>query len=143
MFLGAGLCLASTLVSAQDPGDDDQEPNAMLVSEAREVAEMWLAAVDSGAYRKSWTDAAAFFKKAVASTEWVEQLNQVRRPLGAVTSRTFTNGTYTDSLPMAPKGEYVVLQYATSFEAHPGGTETVTPMKDPDGEWRVAGYYIK
>ena len=29
-----------------------------------------------------------------------------------------------------------------------GGTpasavETVTPMKDPDGEWRVSGYFIK
>ena len=37
----------------------------------------------------------------------------------------------------------MVIQYETSFERKKHGTETVTPMKDRDGEWRVSGYYIK
>jgi hypothetical protein len=47
------------------------------------------------------------------------------------------------SLPGAPDGEYVVIQYRTSFENKNDAIETVTPMKDTDGTWRVSGYYVK
>jgi hypothetical protein len=47
------------------------------------------------------------------------------------------------SLPGAPDGEYVVIQFTTSFDGKAVATETVTPMKDPDGHWRVSGYYIR
>jgi hypothetical protein len=37
----------------------------------------------------------------------------------------------------------VVLQYQTSFANKKDAVETVTPMRDKDGQWRVSGYYIK
>ena len=40
-------------------------------------------------------------------------------------------------------GDYVVIVYRSSFAAAPAATETVTPMRDPDGHWRVAGYFVK
>jgi len=40
-------------------------------------------------------------------------------------------------------GGYVVIKFNTNFEHQAAATETVTPMKDSDGEWRVSGYYIK
>jgi len=45
------------------------------------------------------------------------------------------------SLPGAPDGEYVVIQYETQFEHHTPA-ETVTPMLDKDGAWKVSGYFI-
>jgi hypothetical protein len=51
--------------------------------------------------------------------------------------------TYATELPGAPDGEYVVIQFAASFKAKKSAVETVTPMKDEDGSWRVSGYYIK
>jgi hypothetical protein len=36
-----------------------------------------------------------------------------------------------------------VIQFSTSFERKGAATETVTPMKDADGQWRVTGYYIR
>jgi len=42
-----------------------------------------------------------------------------------------------------PDGEYVVIQYDSSFEHKQSAVETVTPMLDKDGKWRVSGYYIK
>ena len=51
--------------------------------------------------------------------------------------------TYKTSLPGAPDGEYVVIQFDTSFENKKAAIETVTPMMDQDGTWRVSGYYIK
>jgi hypothetical protein len=50
---------------------------------------------------------------------------------------------YKTSLPGAPDGEYVVIQFGTSFENKKTAIETVTPMLDKDGKWRVSGYYIK
>ena len=33
--------------------------------------------------------------------------------------------------------------YASSFEHKKAAVETVTPMLDKDGHWRVSGYFIK
>ena len=34
-------------------------------------------------------------------------------------------------------------RFESSFEHKASAVETVTPMKDADGTWRVSGYYIK
>jgi hypothetical protein len=36
-----------------------------------------------------------------------------------------------------------VIQFATSFENKKTAVETVTPMRDGDGAWRVSGYFIR
>jgi hypothetical protein len=64
-------------------------------------------------------------------------------PLGAVISRSLKAKNFATSLPGAPDGEYVVIQFATSFENKTSAVETITPMMDKDGQWRVSGYYIK
>lgn len=70
-------------------------------------------------------------------------VKSVRDPLGKVLSRKFKSATYTKTLPGFPDGEYVVLQFETSFEHKASAIETLTPMLDKDGKWRVSGYYIK
>ena len=47
------------------------------------------------------------------------------------------------SLPGAPDGKYVVIQYDTVFENKSSAVETIIPMADPDGAWRVSGYFIR
>jgi hypothetical protein len=46
-------------------------------------------------------------------------------------------------LPGAPDGQYVIIQYDTTFENKRKAIETITPMFDKDGIWRVSGYYIQ
>jgi hypothetical protein len=70
-------------------------------------------------------------------------MEAVRQPLGDVVSRELTSTEHTTTLPGAPDGEYVVIQFATEFENKASAVETVTPMMDPDGSWRVSGYFIK
>ena len=67
----------------------------------------------------------------------------MRPPLGKVLSREVIDARYATSLPGAPKGEYVVIRYRTNYANKPNAVETVTPMKDMDGRWRVSGYYIR
>jgi hypothetical protein len=110
---------------------------------ALESAGAWLALVDAGEYGKSWDEAASLFKSVLPKNQWEKSLQTVRKPLGKVISRATGSATYTKSLPGAPDGQYVVIQYNTSFENKKSSVETVTPMLDKDGKWRVSGYFIK
>jgi len=110
---------------------------------AQQAAESWLVLTDAGRYAESWAQAAEPFKASVTTDQWVAALNTVRRPLGKAISRKLKSATYTKSLPNAPEGEYVVLQFETSFEQKQGTVETVVPMLEKDGKWRVSGYFIK
>lgn len=110
---------------------------------AQQSADSWLALVDSGKYDDSWQEAASSFKAAVAKDQWQTMLHASRAPLGKLVSRKLKNANYTKTLPGAPDGEYVVIQYDSSFEHKQSAVETITPMLDKDGKWRVSGYFIK
>ena len=110
---------------------------------AESSAEKWLRMIDEGKYAESWKDAAELFRNAVSQEQWEQSLQAVRKPLGKLLSRTIKSKTYKSSLPGAPDGEYVVIEFTSSFEKKKAAVETVTPMKDKDGKWRVSGYYIK
>jgi hypothetical protein len=107
------------------------------------AAQNWLAVVDAGKYVESWNDAAKYFKNAIMKEQWEQSLRAVRTPLGNLLSRVLQSKTFKTSLPGAPDGQYVVIQFKSSFENKKSAIETVTPMLDKDGIWRVSGYYIK
>lgn len=117
--------------------------NLRAAEAPEKAAQAWLATVDAGKYAESWDEAAALFKGAVSRTDWVAALDQVRKPLGKIVSRKLRGSKFTTDIPGAPPGEYVIIQYDTTFANAAGKTETITPMKDKDGVWRVSGYYIK
>ena len=75
--------------------------------------------------------------------DFVKKVSDARKPLGKVISRHLESKWYTTELPDAPHGQYVVLQYKTSFEHHKSAIETITPMLDKDKQWHVSGYYIR
>lgn len=103
----------------------------------------WLSLVDDGKYSESWDQAAELLKNAVTKEQLLTSLKAVRSPLGKVVTRKFKSKEYTKSLPGVPDGDYVVIQYETTFEKKKSAIETITPMLDKDGKWRVSGYYIK
>ena len=41
------------------------------------------------------------------------------------------------------KGEWVIMQFESSFENLKSATETVTFTKEADGTWKAAGYLIR
>jgi hypothetical protein len=110
---------------------------------ATPIAESWLALVDDGKYEDSWKATSSYFRNAVTKEQWINSMNAYRKPLGKIITRKVESEHYTTSLPGAPDGEYVVIQCKTSFTNKKSATETITPMKDKDGKWRVSGYYIK
>jgi hypothetical protein len=102
----------------------------------------WLPLIDKRRYAESWQKAAEFFKTTVSEKQWVQTLHAIRSPLGNSISRTRMSTTYKTSLPNAPDGQYVVIQLNSSFTNQKSVIETIIPMMDKDGKWRVAGYFI-
>ncbi len=125
-----GICSA---VQAQ------QKPEQL----AQQSSDAWLSLVNSGKFADSWQEASQFFKAAVTKEQWQNALRGSRDPLGKMLSRKLKSATYKTTLPGAPDGEYVVIQFDSSFEHKQSAVETVTPMLDKDGKWRVSGYFIK
>jgi len=110
---------------------------------AQTAAESWLKLTDAGNAAASWDQAAGLFKGAVSREQWTQALAGVRPPLGKVISRKVISRQYSEKVPGAPDGKYVAIQYETVFENKASAVETITPMLDPDGTWRVSGYFIR
>ncbi len=110
---------------------------------AQRSAESWLALVDSGKYADSWQESASLFKAHVNKDQWSSMIAATRDPLGKLVSRKLKSAQYTKTLPGAPDGDYVVIQFDTSFRHKQSALETITPMLDTGGKWRVSGYFIR
>jgi len=110
---------------------------------AERAALEWLALTDRGEAAASWDAAASLFRRAVTRQQWEQSLAAAREPLGALVSRRIESARPVTELPGAPDGEYIVFQLSTTFEHKRSATETVTPMRDTDGQWRVSGYFIR
>ncbi|MBM3802836.1 MAG: DUF4019 domain-containing protein [Acidimicrobiia bacterium] len=133
------LSVVGTMLFALTGAAEVAEKEKAAVSAAKK----WLSKVDEGKYAESWKEAAEYFKNAVTKEQWEQSLQAVRKPLGKLVSREVKKQSYQRSLPGAPDGEYVVIQFQTVFENKKSAVETVTPMIDKDGSWRVSGYFVK
>ena len=129
------LACAVLPAGAQDEGLD--------LRPADQAARAWLATVDAGRYGDSWENAAELFKQTIPKLRWETTVQAVREPLGVVVGRKVRAMNYARVLPGAPEGEYVVIQFDTRFENRPLSVETVTPMREKDGSWKVSGYFIR
>ena len=137
-LLAIGLTLCVILTDGMTfAGQGGKEEPAVV------AAEDWLKLVDDGKFAESWKESTEYFKGVVKQYQWEQSIQSVRIPLGAVISRRLKAKNFATSLPGAPDGEYVIIQFATSFENKTSAVETITPMMDKDGQWRVSGYYIK
>ena len=134
----AAFLVALAIAPVASTSAADEKERAAL-----DAAKAWLERVDAGDYAASWTEAAGVFRSAVSKESWAQQAGAVRRPLGKVLERKLKSASYQTSLPGAPDGEYVVIQYQTAFANKRSAVETVTPMRDADGRWRVSGYYVR
>lgn len=121
---------------------------------AQAAAESWLRLVDAGDYSASWAHAAAALKGAVPQAEWSRAAGALRAPLGKVVSRRVTSRQYSDKGPTtrviggkvytwSGHGKCVTIEYHSVFANKPSAIETIIPVPDSDGAWRVSGYSVR
>lgn len=137
------LCLFFALLLAPFSPAFAQKDEGQNEKAAVAAAESFLALVDAGQYARSWAEASSLFKSQVTREEWVSKISRLRPLFGPALRRTVKSTQYLTSPPGAPDGEYVLILFQTSFQNKKEALETVTPVLDQDGEWRVSGYFIK
>lgn len=118
-------------------------PTVESTTNAVAIAEKWLALIDTGNYSESWSNASAIFRGGVTEPAWENSMNTFRKPLGALISRKLQSAQSMTEMPGAPDGQYVLMQFQSSFASKKSAIETVTFMREKDGQWRSAGYFIK
>lgn len=133
IFAAALLALLASACAESDP----------LAEEAARAATLpWLEKMDAGAYDECWQAAAPMFRERVSLEAWGEQAVEARSPLGALRGRKLAATTYVTNPWGAPAGRYVLVVYASDWEAgdiH----ETLSMQESPAGEWLLAGYHVK
>ena len=137
LLLVLSLAVMVALSGCSGPSNPQAETAAVAAARA------WLALIDGGQYAESWGEAAQLFKGAITAEQWTQTMQSVRKPFGKNLSREVKSKRYRTALPGAPDGQYVIIQFKASFENKKSAIETVTPMLDSDGTWRVSGYYMK
>jgi Protein of unknown function (DUF4019) len=113
---------------------------------AVEAMQPWLTEIDAGQYEQSWKDASRLFEQAVTTDGWVAALQQVRAPLGACLKRQLVSSELQHKARAGPRkfeGDLVVAQFETSFANLKYAVETVSFIREADGSWKAAGYYIR
>ena len=130
-------------ISAATSGRVHAEDRNAAVQHAIKAADAWLKLLDEGQYRASWEQSASFFKEKITAEGWAKMARDARAPLGPLLSRNFKLAAYATTLPGAPPGQYVVIEYDASYANRKDVIDKVTPMLDTDGRWRVSGYWIQ
>jgi hypothetical protein len=113
------------------------------IGDASAAADAWLALLDGDETEASWEGTSSLFRRLVDLAQWRESVEKVRAIFGRTLRRELSDTRHTTSVPGAPDGEYVVMEYAAELERKQEAVETVVVMRDADGSWRVGGYFVR
>lgn len=133
----APAAAAASAPSATDKETADKEAAGQL------AAQGWLLLLDRQNWGGAWDAASQVFRGMVPIDTWMNAIPKDRLPLGALVSRTPTTSVYKTTLQGRPDGEYVTAVFATEYANKKGIEEVVTTVREPDGRWRVTGYFTR
>ncbi|MBX3616892.1 DUF4019 domain-containing protein [Nitrosomonas sp.] len=128
LFFGCGLVQA-----------DDSATLKIVESTARS----WFKLVDDGQYKEGWEMSSTLFKTKTPEAQWIKSITEIRILRGAMTARYIATAGVTKSVSGFPDGEYIVLQFYTTFAEKGLAMETVTLVKIAENTWQIADYAIK
>jgi hypothetical protein len=112
-----------------------------VIEAALRAADAWLKLKDQEKYDQCWEQSSAFSKKSVSKEDVVKLQKELLKKMGKVQSRARVTRQFETALPGAPAGEYVFIEYQAKYSILKDTVETVIPMLDKDGQWRVASYH--
>ena len=105
------------------------------------AAGKWLSLVDEGKYGKSWQESAEYFRNEIKQDKWERSTQAARTMLGNLVSRKVKSTSYKTSLPGVPDGQYVIIEFVSSFVNNKSTIEAVTVINKGE-KWQVSGYSI-
>lgn len=143
VLCAACLGVPATGCQKKEQSDEPAPFDPQAEAKGLEVCENWLSMIDGEDWAGSWVEATDYFKRSATKEAWRDRLNAARTPLGALKNRSLRANRYTTTLPGAPDGEYVHIEYDSVFENREDIIETIILAKDKKGTWRVSGYFLR
>jgi uncharacterized protein (TIGR03067 family) len=110
------------------------------IEAATKAAQDWLRLMDTGNYEQAWEQTAELVKQTMDKEEGIRSYRQVAELIGKLNWRVLYKRDYALSPPGLPRGEYVVIEYGSSFERLPKAKEGAYMRREKDGKWRPFGY---
>ena len=126
----------------QGQGAPAQEEHFAEKQAAEKQALGFLQYLDQGRFADSYAYTGSLVRSQANKEQFTQAVERARQPDGAEQSRKLINATYATTLPGAPAGQYVVMQFGSEFASKQNAIETMT-LAFEKGYWRVAGYFIK
>ncbi|MBK6025302.1 DNA-binding CsgD family transcriptional regulator [Brevundimonas nasdae] len=128
---------------APQPAVPAQAAQAGSVSpEGPASALAWVTLLDHAQWNESWSTAGQLFRSQLTQAGWATSVQSVRASVGPVVTRVQENATRTSTLPGLPSGDYLIVQYRTTFRDKASASETVVLTHERTG-WKVDGYFIR
>lgn len=131
----------STTSTTSKPTEEQSQMAAWML-ESAQVAKDYVEGLDKGQYPESWTKGDQLFQHTISKDEWAIALNNSRKRLGKVKSRSLKDQRPAKDPHGLPRGAYMVVEYDTSFENAPASGELLTLRRGSDGKWRVLTYQV-
>lgn len=110
-------------------------------------ARTWLALIDNEKYADAWQQASPLLQKKTSQQEWIKTIAELRKPLGTTNARYIATANSAKSLPGFPDGDYVILQFYTTFSGKGLALEAITLVKSNDTtdseDWKIVEYSMR
>lgn len=118
---------------------------AALLSQTRaeNQARGFLQQLDQGQSDESWQATSAHFQAINDQARWKIRQQVIRASYGPLLSRAFKNVSYRTSFSLSPDGEYVIVQFRSSYQNKAESIETVVLDCSSGPECLVREYVIQ
>ena len=137
--------LLADISANRSPQSDDTTGGSLspVYSEANSTAISWLTLLDQGQYGPTWSQGGSLMHDIISQNQWVAAMQAIRKPLGNASARKASGSQATETLPGGTKGNFMIINYQTSFSNKPYVTEKVTLMAWTYGRWQVIAYDLQ
>ncbi|MEW5911130.1 MAG: DUF4019 domain-containing protein [Thermodesulfobacteriota bacterium] len=105
------------------------------------AAQEWLALVDQGDAAASRAAAHPRLAEMFTPAQWQARIGQMRRDLGAPTSRSLHGRESSAELKTPPPQAFFRFIFVARMSKGVDVEEAVTCLQGPQGQWRVADYF--
>jgi len=123
MFKGHRALALTTilLISLAIPAD----ATLLSQSQAENQSRGFLKQLDQGQNDESWHAMSALFQAFTDQARWKTRQQVIRASYGPLISREFKNVSYRTTFSLSPDGEYVIVQFRSSYQNKSESIETV------------------
>jgi hypothetical protein len=135
-------CLMLLTVLALGRAHAQADPHQAEEQAAERQALGFLGFLDQGRFADSYAYTGLLIRTGLDRDTFAQKVDSARNGTGPMVSRNLIDASYTNTLPGAPEGQYVILHYSSSFANRQDAVETVT-LAFAKNYWWVSGYFIK